>query len=149
MQIEADAYLPVDDELIPTGEVIPVAGTAFDFRSPRAIGGGSGDDRRYDHNFCLSAARGALRRAATARGAQSSVELEVWTTESGLQFYDGEHAARSIPGLGGVVYRAHAGFCLEAQTWPDSPNRPYFPQAILRPGEPYRQTTEYRFGRAA
>jgi len=73
------------------------------------------------------------------------VEMEVWTTEPGIQFYDGERAGRDVPGLEGRRYPAHAGFCLEAQVWPDAPSRPYFPQAVLWPGAIYRQTTEYRF----
>jgi aldose 1-epimerase len=75
--------------------------------------------------------------------------MEVWTTEPGLQFYAGERVARAVPGLGGRRYSAYAGFCLEPQVWPDSPNRPYFPQALLWPGEIYRQVTEYRFRAAA
>jgi aldose 1-epimerase len=75
--------------------------------------------------------------------------MEVWTTEPGLQFYDGVHAGCAVPGLGGVLYPAHPGLCLEPQIWPDAPNRPYFPQAVLRPGEVYKQTTEYRFRIAA
>lgn len=143
LMIPAGAYLPVDDELIPTGVVQPVDGTEFDFRLAREIR--SVDEQiPYDHNFCLAAARGPLKLAAWAQG-RSGVEMEVWTTEPGLQFYAGHKLAREVPGLGGRRYAAYAGFALEPQVWPDSPNRPYFPQAILRPGETYRQTTEYRF----
>jgi aldose 1-epimerase len=146
MRIDAGAYLPVDDELIPTGDVLRVDGTGFDFRAARKIRNGEGPAHRpYDHNFCLSAARGPLKPAAIVKGALSGVEMEVWTTEPGLQFYDGVGTARDVPGLGGVTYGAHAGFCLEAQIWPDAPNRPYFPQALLQPNEAYAQTTEYRF----
>jgi aldose 1-epimerase len=146
MRIDAGAYLPVDDELIPTGDVLRVDGTGFDFRAARKIRNGDGPAHRpYDHNFCLSAGRGPLKPAALAKGARSGVEMEVWTTEPGLQFYDGVGTARDVPGLGGVTYGAHAGFCLEAQIWPDAPNRPYFPQALLRPHQVYAQTTEYRF----
>lgn len=141
IQIEAEAYLPVDAELIPTGAVIPVAGTELDFRTPRPIRNGE-PHRPYDHNFCLSAARGPLRRAATVR---SGVEMEVWTTEPGIQLYDGPGIASDLTGLDGIPYGPHSGFCLEAQIWPDAPSHPYFPQALLRPGEHYAQTTEYRF----
>lgn len=140
--IAASAYTPVDGNGIPTGEVLPVEGTAFDFLLPRTIGAG---DPRYDHNFCLAARRGPLRRAAWVQGSTSGVEMEVWTTEPGLQFYTGQFPDRPVPGLDGIVYQSCAGFCLEPQIWPDSPNRPYFPQAVLRPGETYRQGTEYRF----
>ena len=146
MQIESDAYLPVDDELIPTGVVEPVAGGAFDFRAARPILG-DGAHPGYDHNFCLGSARAPLRRAATARGAKSGVAMEVWTTEPGVQFYDGVNLNPGAPGLEGIVYGAHSGFCLEPQIWPDAPNRPSFPQALLRPEERYAQRTEYRFRR--
>ncbi|MCV3240847.1 aldose epimerase family protein [Mesorhizobium sp. ZC-5] len=144
MMLNAGAYLPVDDELIPTGVVQPVDGTAFDFRQARPIRT-EGEQLPYDHNFCLAAARGPLHQAAWVQGAASGVEMEVWTTESGVQFYAGQNVARDAAGHGGRRYKAHAGFCLEPQVWPDSPNRPYFPQAVLWPGEIYRQTTEYRF----
>ncbi|MGF1619067.1 MAG: aldose epimerase family protein [Rhodomicrobiaceae bacterium] len=150
VRIEADAYLAVDEEAIPTGHVVPVDGTALDLRAPRPIRNDQGAGHvSYDHNFCLAAARGPLKRRATVRGGRSGVEMEVWTTEPGLQFYDGARAGCEVAGLGGVQYPAHPGLCLEPQIWPDAPNRPYFPQAILRPGEAYRQTTEYRFRVAA
>jgi aldose 1-epimerase len=141
LMLAADAYLPVDAELIPTGEVRPVVGTPFDFRLPRPIGGA----QAYDNNFCLASMRGALRQAAWAQGATSGVEMEVWTTEPGVQFYSGQYLQSGLSGLDGRTYGPSSGFCLEPQIWPDSPNRPYFPQALLRPGEIYRQTTEYRF----
>jgi aldose 1-epimerase len=142
--LNAGAYLPVDDELIPTGVVQPVAGTPFDFRQARPIRRQS-DRIDYDHNFCLGAQRGPLRQAAWAQGARSGVEMECWTTEPGIQFYAGHKAAREVPGLGGRMYKANAGFCLESQIWPDACNRSYFPSALLRPGETSRQATEYRF----
>jgi aldose 1-epimerase len=150
LMIAAAAYLPVDAELIPTGVVAPVDGTDFDFRLPRPIRTElESEQLGYDHNFCLAASRGPLRQAAWAQGPSSGIGMEVWTTEPGLQFYAGERVARAVPGLGGRRYSAYAGFCLEPQVWPDSPNRPYFPQALLWPGEIYRQVTEYRFRAAA
>lgn len=146
LMLNASAYLPVDDEMIPTGVVQPVESTPFDFMLARPIRMDEGGGQvAYDHNFCLAAARGDLRQAAWAQGSASGVEMEVWTTEPGIQFYAGHKVAREKPGLGGRRYGVHAGFCLEPQIWPDSPNHPYFPQAILRPGETYRQVTEYRF----
>lgn len=144
--LNAAAYLPVDSELIPTGVVQPVAGTPFDFRAARPIRNQTdGVQTLYDHNFCLAAARGHLKQAAWAQGAKSGVEMKMWTTEPGVQFYAGGKVAREQEGLGGRRYQNHAGFCLEAQIWPDSPNHPYFPQAVLWPGEIYRHTTEFRF----
>ena len=145
LMIAADAYLPVDDQLIPTGEVRPVEDTEFDFRQPRAIQPEDGALARFDNNFCLSSARGDLRRAAWAKGPRSGTEMEVWTTEPGLQFYAGQYVTTDASGLDGRRYQPSSGFCLEPQVWPDSPNRPYFPQALLRPDEVYRQITEFRF----
>jgi aldose 1-epimerase len=146
VQIEAEAYLPADAEFIPTGDIAPVEGTDQDFRMLRTIRNSVGASHRpYDNNFCLSDARVPLRRVVTVRGARSGVEMQVWTTEPGVQFYDGKNVGRDVPGLEGVTYAAHAGLCLEPQIWPDAPNRPNFPQAMLRPDAPYSQTTEYRF----
>jgi aldose 1-epimerase len=148
MMIAAGAYLPVDDEMIPTGVVQPVEGTAFDFRKIRPIRMlVDGAQVQYDHNFCLSASRVPPRPVIRVEGARSGVAMEVRSGEPGVQFYAGHMVAREVPGLGGRRYGVHAGFCLEPQVWPDSPNRPYFPQAVLRPGETYRQETEYVFSR--
>lgn len=146
LSINAGAYTPVDAELIPTGQVEPVDDTRFDFRQARAIRLSEGPaGGLFDHNFCLRSARGPLRQAAWAQGADSGVEMELWTTEPGLQFYSGQYIQGGGIGLHGEPYQPFAGFCLEPQVWPDSPNRPYFPQAVLRPGETYRQVTEWRF----
>ncbi len=146
LSIDADAYLPVDATLIPTGVVQPVEGTDFDFRTPRTIRSADGRPQTaYDHNFCLAAARRPLTRAAWVQGPRSGVEMEVWSTEPGLQFFWGGIPARSSPGLDGITYQPNAAICLEPQIWPDSPNHRYFPQAILRPGDRYEQRTEYRF----
>ena len=145
LQIEADAYLSVDEEAIPTGEVRPVAGTPFDFRRLRRIDD-HGDDVAHDHNFCLAAVPTSEPRAvARLVGQESGLAMDVLTTEPGLQFYDGYKLAVSCPGLGGRRYGPRAGLCLEPQRWPDSPNHRHFAGAVLRPGELYRQVTEYRF----
>lgn len=150
LQILADAYLPVDDDLIPTGVVQPVADTVFDFRTSRPVRMDlDGEQVVYDHNFCLSADRVAMRPVARVQAARSGVAMEIRTTEPGIQFYAGHKVAVSEPGLLGGPYAARAGFCLETQVWPDAPNRPYFPQALLRPGETSRQVTEYAFTMAS
>ncbi|AZO37836.1 galactose-1-epimerase [Mesorhizobium sp. M2A.F.Ca.ET.037.01.1.1] len=146
LMLNASAYTPVDDEMIPTGVVKPVDGTPFDFRQARALRMEmEGEQLQYDLNYCLASSRGPLHQAAWVQGANSGVEMEVWTTEPGLQLYSGQFVAPASPGLDGRHYKAFSGLCLEAQTWPDAPNRPYFPQATLWPGQIYHQVTEYRF----
>lgn len=156
LKIEASAYTPVDAALIPRGRHAPVAGTPFDFRSPRAIGERltSPDEQLeiaggYDHNYVLDAGGGALALAATVLEPDSGRVMEVLTTEPGLQLYSGNFLDGSWPGKGGRIHAKHAGFCLETQHFPDSPNQPAFPSTILRPGQVFRSTTIYRFGTTA
>ncbi|MGH6859077.1 MAG: aldose epimerase family protein [Phyllobacterium sp.] len=142
LQIAAGAYTPVDADLIPSGEIAPVEATPFDFRAPRPIRAGNAPS--YDHNFVLDTPlRDGLRFAALL-AARNGLALQIHTSEPGLQFYDGSMIP-PLTGLGGAVYGAHAGLCLEAQKFPDSPNRPHFPSTVLTPGETYRQQTEFRF----
>ncbi|MCY6383564.1 aldose epimerase family protein [Hoeflea prorocentri] len=146
LMIAADHYLPVDGDLIPTGEITPVAGTAFDFTEMRpTMSDEYGQAGGYDHNFCLSGGRENKRAVALARSLNSGVGMEVWTSEPGLQFYTGAKIDIPVDGLDGRKYGAFAGFCLEAQLWPDSPNHSDFPDAILRPGGLLRQETDYIF----
>ena len=147
MQILADAFLPVDDDLVPDGRVLPVAGTAHDFRVLRDIGAAGKTQAVYDNNWCLSGARGPLKHAVHAEGAHSGVALDVFTTEAGVQFYAGDTIPTGPAGLTGKPYFQYAGFCLETQGWPDSTHYPYFPSNILHPGEVMRQETEYRFSK--
>ena len=143
--LTAAAYLPVDEELIPTGVVKPVGGTAFDFQRARTIRlEQEGEQVPYDHNFCLAAARGPLKQAAWAQGSSSGVEMEVWTTEPGVQFYAGAKVAPPVPGHGGRIYKPYSGFCRTAGL-AGFAEPAVFPQAVLWPGEVYRQVTEYRF----
>ncbi len=145
MTLDADFYTPVGDGLIPTGEILSVAGTPFDFRSERPIGQTVAGVRfPLDHNFVLRQ-RDGFARAARVRSPQNGLALEVWTTEPGVQFYEGAKLNPPVPGLGGVRYGASSGFCLEPQRFPDSPNHAHFTDPTLRPGAVYRQTTEYRF----
>ncbi|WP_420413823.1 aldose epimerase family protein [Roseibium sp.] len=144
LQIKADHYLPVNEELIPTGEIAPVEGTPFDFRklAPVAQGGASGT---FDHNFCISPDHLELRDVAVLRNPSSGVTMRCRTTEPGLQIYDGARIDIDEPGLGGMKMGAHAGIALEPQIWPDAPHHPDFPSALLRPGETYRQHSQYIF----
>lgn len=147
VRINAQAYLPVDADLIPDGRVLPVAGTTHDFREYRPIRlEEQGDQVVYDNNFCLSSQRQPLRPVAWAKGGRSGVEMTVSTTEPGVQFYAGNTLGGRPPvGLTGKTYGNYAGFCFEAQIWPDSTHFPYFPQAILRADETYSQMTKYSF----
>ncbi|WP_416799486.1 aldose epimerase family protein [Ciceribacter azotifigens] len=149
LMLAADAYLPVDDRLIPTGEIRPVNGTPFDFRTMSPMDRQLGGERvLYDHNFCLSPARVEKRTVAIARSITSGVAMEVRTTEPGVQFYAGAKLNVPVAGLEGPRYGPFAGFCLETQTWPDAVNHSNFPNAVLRPGEVLRQETEYVFSKA-
>jgi aldose 1-epimerase len=147
ISIAADHYTPVDERLIPTGEIRPVAGTTFDFRMPRPVMLQTASGRQaYDHNFVIARERAtAPREIARLIGPRSKTVMTTHSTEPGLQFYDGAKLNVPVPGLDGRLYGANAGLCLEPQLFPDTPNRPDFGNAVLRPGETYRQITEYRF----
>ena len=142
----ADRYNVVDAGLIPTGELRPVAGTPFDFTTPRAIGerlaqvpGG------YDHNWVLNTATGQ-HLAATVYDPASGRTLDVTTDQPGIQFYTGNFLDGTLIGKNGTVYGKHAGFCLETQHFPDSPSQPHFPRTVLRPGETFHSVSSYKFG---
>jgi aldose 1-epimerase len=153
LTIAADRYTPVDATLIPTGELAPVAGTPFDFRTPNPIGARIAQDdeqlrrgRGYDHNFVLTREGTGLASAARVVDRTTGRTLEISTTEPGIQFYSGNFLDGTITGKDGRVYGHRAGFCLETQHFPDSPNQPTFPSTILGPGEEYRSTTVFAFG---
>jgi len=149
LTIHAANYTPTDDTFIPTGEIAPVEGTPVDFREPHAIieriAQIPGTPGGYDHNFAIDGAPGTLRPAATVKDPGSGRVMEVWTTEPGLQFYTGNFLDGTLTGKGGTVYQKNMAFCLEAQKFPDSPNKPNFPSSIVRPGETYTQTTVHKF----
>jgi len=146
MMIAADRYTPVDEGLIPTGELAPVAGTVMDFTKPTAIGARIKDvtGGGYDHNYVLNSQDGSLALAARVSDPKTGRVMEVYTTEPGIQFYTGNFLDGSNKGKG-AVYNKHAAFCLETQHYPDSPNKPDWPSVVLRPGQTYRHTTVYRF----
>lgn len=147
VEIAADRYTPVDDSLIPTGEIRPVESTPYDFRAPRRIRRDSGGGPfAYDLNYVLAdAPRERPQFAARVVSAAGDIAMEVRTTEPGLQFYTASKLDTPVPGLTGARYRAFGGLCLEPQRFPDSPNHANFTDATLHPGEIYRQLTEYRF----
>jgi aldose 1-epimerase len=149
-RIASSRITEVEGESIPTGRLIPVKGTPFDFTSPATIGSRldqiGNRPAGYDHNYVLeSDANGRPALAARIEDPASGRVLEVLTTEPGMQFYTGNYLDGSLTGKGGRNYRQHEGFCLETQHFPDSPNHPQFPSTTLRPGEQYRQTTIHRF----
>jgi aldose 1-epimerase len=148
--IFADKYTPVDDTMIPTGKIEPVKGTPLDFTAPHKIGERigelKGDPGGYDHNYVLrSGGSTEPKLAARVYEPKTGRVMEVLTTEPGLQFYSGNFLDGKQKGRGGVLFKKHAGFCMEAQHFPDSVNHPEFPSVILRPGETYKETTVYRF----
>ena len=148
LYIVAESYTPVDSTLIPTGQIAPVKGTPLDFTHPVAIGsqilGMKGQPGGFDHNFVLGDP-GKLKLAARVYDPPSGRQMEVWTTEPGIQFYSGNFLDGSITGKRGIAYAKHAALCLETQHYPDSVNRANFPSIIVRPGETYRSETTYKF----
>ncbi len=143
LRIDAARYLPVDDELIPTGETRDVAGTGFDYRTAAPVA----QCFPVDHNFCLSDQRAALRPVAWLSSPGSGVSMECRTTEPGLQVYDGAKIDIPLPGLGGTPMGASAGLAIEPQIWPDANHHTRFPQAVLQPGETYDQHTQFVFSK--
>ena len=153
LMLKASRLTPVNAGLIPTGIIMPVAGTPFDFTSPRAIGErvNAVDEQikfagGYDHNWVIDRSSDGLELAATVFEPVSGRTLEVWTKEPGVQFYCGNFLDGTGTGKRGHAYPVRGGFCLETQHYPDSPNQPGFPSIILRPGQTYATETVYRFG---
>lgn len=147
--INASRYTPVNEELIPTGELANVEGTPFDFRTPQVIGARFNELNAvpvgYDHNFVLDGAEGERKLAAKVHDPVSGRYVEVHTTEPGVQFYTGNFLDGSLVS-GNRTYAQHSGFCLETQHFPDSPNQPDFPSTVLRPGEQFASQTILKFG---
>ena len=147
LQLNADKYTPVDDKLIPTGEILDIKNTPMDFTQPKAIGkdidkvkGG------FDHNWILNGSANGMKTAATLYEPNSGRFMEVLTTEPGVQFYSGNFLNGTLKFTKkGQRYVQHGALCLETQHYPDSPNQPAFPNTILKPGDVHRQTTIYRF----
>ena len=157
LTIHADAYTPVNATLIPTGERRPVAGTAFDFRTPTPIGRHIRDGREpqllagkgIDHNFVLNGPSGTMRPIARVEDPKSGRVMEILSAQPGLQFYSGNFLDGTIVGKGGRIYRQGDAFVMEPQLFPDAPNQPGFPSARLDPGQTYVNRIVYRFSTSA
>jgi len=153
LTLHASHYTPVNETLIPTGELAPVAGTPFDFRKAKAIGRDIEQDNEqlrfgggFDHNWVLNEApRGAMRPAAEVYEPTSGRLMTITTTEPGIQFYCGNFLDGRLKGKSGQSYVHRGGFCLETQHFPDSPNQPKFPTTILKPGQTYKTQTVFGF----
>lgn len=146
LTIYADSITPVDSTLIPTGAIVPVAGTPFDFTTPHKIGERIAQVKGgYDHNFVLHRTGPGLMLAAEVYDPASGRLMQTFTTEPGLQFYSGNFLDGTLTNSGGQKIEKYYGMCLEAQHYPDSPNKPQFPSVVLRPGQKYSQLTVYKF----
>ncbi|HCR30293.1 MAG TPA: galactose-1-epimerase [Opitutae bacterium] len=152
LMINADHITPITAEMVPTGEMLPVDGTPFDFRNPTKPGDRIDDDHPqielgggYDHNWVLNREGEEMELAASAYEPSNGRYMEVWTEEPGIQYYSGNFLDGSIVGKSGAPYDYRSGFCLETQHYPDSPNHRNFPSTTLKPGEIYNTRTAYRF----
>jgi aldose 1-epimerase len=150
--IDADAFIPVNSALIPTGVLEDVTGTPFDFRQPKLIGKDieeSNDQLKkglgYDHSWVLNNQNNGMRLAASAYHPESGRLLEVFTDEPGVQLYTGNFLDGTLPAKGGGTYAQRTGFCLETQHYPDSPNQPNFPTVVLNSDEKYTSKTTFKF----
>lgn len=154
LQLDCDRYTEADEEAIPTGQIFPVEGTPMDFREGKTIGQDLFSDwpplamaRGYNHNFIIDKDPGTLQKFAECQGDLSGITLEAFTTQPAVQFYTGNFVAGDLAPFGKnhIRYPNYAGFCLETQHYPCTPNFPEFPSTILRPGEEFREKTIYRF----
>jgi len=150
LMLNADYYTPVDATLIPTGEILPVKGTVMDFTKPTPIGERieqvpGGPPTGYDHNYVLNGPDGKMKLCARAYDPKSGRQMEVRTTQPGVQFYSGNFLDGTNTGKNGVKYVNHGAFCLETQHYPDSIHQPKFPSSELKPGQTFDETTTYKF----
>ena len=153
LTLNADFYTPIDEYSIPTGEILKVADTPMDFRTPHTVGSRINEPfqqliygKGYDHNYVLNKKEpGELTFAAKCVEPESGRSLEVYTTEPGVQVYTANWQS-GFAGWHGATFPERSAICFEAQHFPDTPNKPHFPSAVLKPGETYRQVTVYKFG---
>lgn len=152
LTINADAYTPVDSTFMTTGEMAPVEGTDMDFRQPTAVGACIDNDfvqlkngKGYDHNWVLNTRGDDSRKCTTLESPRTGIVLDVYTNEPGIQIYAGNFLDGTITGKKGIVYGHRAAVCLETQKYPDTPNKPEWPSALLKPGEKYDSHCIYKF----
>ena len=153
LTIDADYYTPVDSTFMTTGEIVPVEDTPMDFRTPMPVGERINDfdfvqlknGNGYDHNWVLNAKGDINRRAASLKSQKTGIVLDVYTNEPGVQVYAGNFLDGSLTGKKGITYNQRASVCLETQKYPDTPNKPEWPSAVLRPGETYNSHCIFKF----
>lgn len=152
LMVDADSYTPVDSTFMTTGEIAPVAGTPMDFRAPTPIGERIGQDfeqlkngNGIDHNWVLNTRGNIAEACASLESPATGIRLDVYTTEPGIQVYCGNFLDGSVKGKKGTAYGFRAAVCLETQKYPDTPNKPEWPSAVLRPGEKYESRCIYKF----
>ena len=152
LEIYADSYLPVNEKIIPTGDIEKVQGTPFDFVKSKKIGRDINLDHYqlslgngYDHCWVLNDFDGSVRKIASAYSDQSGIKMDVYTDQPGVQLYTGNFLNGSISSKKGLKYEKRSGFCLETQHFPDSPNKAFFPNVYLNPGEKFQSRTVYKF----
>ena len=153
LTIDADYYTPVDSTFMTTGEIAPVEGTPMDFRTPTPVGARSTDSdfvqlkngNGYDHNWVLNTKGDVTRKCATLESPLTGIVLDVYTNEPGIQVYAGNFLDGSLTGKKGITYNQRASVCLETQKYPDTPNKPEWPSAVLRPGEKYMSQCIFKF----
>ena len=153
LTIDADYYTPVDSTFMTTGEIVPVEDTPMDFRTPMPVGERINDfdfvqlknGNGYDHNWVLNAKGDINRRAASLKSQKTGIVLDVYTNEPGIQVYAGNFLDGSLTGKKGITYNQRASVCLETQKYPDTPNKPEWPSAVLRPGEKYMSQCIFKF----
>ncbi len=152
LMVDADNYTPVDSTFMTTGEIAPVEGTPMDFRTPTAVGARIDDDfeqlkngKGYDHNWVLNTKGDITRKAASLQSPKTGIVMDLYTSEPGVQVYAGNFLDGTMSGKKGIVYNRRASVCLETQKYPDTPNKPEWPTAVLRPGEKYTSECIFKF----
>ena len=153
LMVDADYYTPVDSTFMTTGEIVTVEGTPMDFRTPTPVGERINDydfvqlknGKGYDHNWVLNTKGGVTRKCACLKSPKTGIVLDVYTNEPGIQVYAGNFLDGSLTGKKGITYNQRASVCLETQKYPDTPNKPEWPSAVLRPGEKYTSQCIFKF----